>query len=320
MTKLLVLFVASFGSLAAGALPAAVLRRRLPGVQSRLDRVSAGLKYASIFGVSVLPTVSSFWTLRIPMARLAFVPLLGFLAVAAGGAGGLLASRLLRLAPRRAASMFCCGLFTNLGTLGSLAAFVFFGERGFAIAQMYSMLEQLTYYTVGFPLVDRIVNGGGGRLVDLSGLRRHPAVFIPMAAMALGGILNLLGVPRPAIVPVISGVFVILNAVLLGLAIGLTLRVGRVGRYGREMGASAVIKFALVPALVIPAAWALGFGGVEGGLALKVVALLAFMPVGFFALIPPALYGGDLDLANSGWLATTAAMLGILPLLALVLA
>ena len=30
MTKLLVLFVASFGSLAASALPAAALRRRLP--------------------------------------------------------------------------------------------------------------------------------------------------------------------------------------------------------------------------------------------------------------------------------------------------
>ena len=50
------------------------------------------------------------------------------------------------------------------------------------------------------------------------------------------------------------------------------------------------------------------------------MALLAFMPVGVIALVPPALYGADLDLANSGWLATTGAMLAILPLLALVLA
>jgi predicted permease len=62
-----------------------------------------------------------------------------------------------------------------------------------------------------------------------------------------------------------------------------------------------------------------GSGGSTGGLPLKVVALLAFMPVGVIALVPPTLYGGDLDLANSGWLATTAAILGILPLLVLVL-
>jgi len=319
MTKLLILFAASFGSLAVGALLAAALRTRLPGVQPRLDRLSVAMKFVGIFVVSVLPTVSSFWGLRLPGARLAFVPLLGFLAVAVGGLGGLVAARLLRLESARAASMFCCGLFTNLGLLGSLAAFVFFGERGFAVAQIYTMLEQLTYYSVGFPLVDRIVRGAGGRLVDFAGLRRRPAVFIPLGAMAAGGVLNLLGVPRPAVVPGISGVLIIANAALLGLAIGLTLRIGTVGRYGREVAATAVIKFALIPALVIPTAWALGLGGLDGGLALRVVALLAFMPVGVIALVPPTLYGADLDLANSGWLASTAAMLGILPLLALVL-
>ncbi len=319
MTKLLVLFAASFGSLAVGALVAAALRVRVPGVQPRLDRLSVTMKFVGIFVISVLPTVNSFWGLHVPGARLAFVPLLGFLAVAIGGAGGVLASRLLRLPPSRAASMFCLGLFTNLGLLGSLAAFVFFGEPGFAVAQIYTMLEQLTYYTVGFPMVDRIVRGTRGSLIDLSGLRRRPAVFIPLAAMAVGGVLNLLHVARPAIVPDISGALIIVNAALLGLAIGLTLRVSTMGRYGREVAAAAAIKFALIPAVVIPLAWALGLGGLDGGLPLKVVALLAFMPVGVIALVPPTLYGADLDMANSGWLATTGAMLAILPVLALIL-
>lgn len=330
MTKLLFLFAASFGSLAAGALLAAALRARspaaadgaggVPGVQPCLDRLSIGLKFTGIFVVSVLPTVSSFWALRVPGARLAFVPLLGLLAVSTGGAGGALASRLLRLPPRQAASLFCCGLFTNLGLLGSLAAYVFFGERGFAVAQIYTLLEQLAYYSVGFPMVDRIVRGSAGPLVNLSGLSRRPAVFIPLAAMAAGGALNLLGLPRPPAVADVSGALIVVNAALLGLAIGLTLRVSAVGRYGREVGAAAVVKFMLVPALVVPAAWALGLGGLGDGLALRVVALLAFMPVGVVALVPPVLYGSDLDLANSGWLATTAAMLVLLPLLALVLA
>lgn len=319
MTKLLVVFGSSFGSLAVGALIAAIARTRWPAVQPRLNRWSVIMKFAGIFVVSVLPTVSSFWGLRIPGARLALVPLLGLLAVATGGAGGILAGRLLRLPPVRAASLFCCGLFMNLGLLGSLAAFVFFGERGFALAQIYTVLEQLTYYAVGFPMVDRIVRGAGGRLIDLSGLRRRPAVFVPLAAMAVGGLLNLLHVPRPTVVADLSGVLIILNGALLGLAIGITLRVGTLGRYGREIAAAMAIRFLLVPGVVIPAAVALGMGQVAEGLALKVIALLAFMPMGVVALVPPVLYGADLDLANAGWLATTAAMMVILPLLALVL-
>jgi hypothetical protein len=39
----------------------------------------------------------------------------------------------------------------------------------------------------------------------------------------------------------------------------------------------------------------------------------------YHPLVPPTLCGADLDLANSGWLATTGALLAILPVLALVL-
>ena len=80
MTGLLVLFAASFGSLAAGALLAAALRARspaaaygagsVPGIQPRLDRLSVALKFTGIFVISILPTVSSFWALRVPGARL----------------------------------------------------------------------------------------------------------------------------------------------------------------------------------------------------------------------------------------------------------
>jgi hypothetical protein len=39
----------------------------------------------------------------------------------------------------------------------------------------------------------------------------------------------------------------------------------------------------------------------------------------YHPLVPPTLCGADLDLANSGWLVTTEAMLAILPVLALIL-
>ena len=39
------------------------------------------------------------------------------------------------------------------------------------------------------------------------------------------------------------------------------------------------------------------------------------MPVAFNALIPPSLYGLDLDMANSCWLISVLGMAGLLPLL-----
>jgi predicted permease len=56
-----------------------------------------------------------------------------------------------------------------------------------------------------------------------------------------------------------------------------------------------------------------GFGRIGNGLPLKVVMILASMPVAFNALIPPSIY--DLDLANSCWFFTTALLVITLPLL-----
>jgi predicted permease len=39
------------------------------------------------------------------------------------------------------------------------------------------------------------------------------------------------------------------------------------------------------------------------------------MPVAFNALVPPVVYGFDLDLANSAWIITTLGLLVILPVL-----
>ena len=43
------------------------------------------------------------------------------------------------------------------------------------------------------------------------------------------------------------------------------------------------------------------------------------MPVAFNALVPPAIFGFDLDLANSAWIVTTASLIVIVPALYFVL-
>ncbi|MGD9199794.1 MAG: hypothetical protein PVH97_15985, partial [Desulfobacterales bacterium] len=74
----------------------------------------------------------------------------------------------------------------------------------------------------------------------------------------------------------------------------------------------SVLKFILVPILATSLAYMFGFGQIDNGLPLKVVMILAAMPVAFNALIPPSIYDLDLDLANSCWLFTTALLVIVL--------
>jgi hypothetical protein len=85
--------------------------------------------------------------------------------------------------------------------------------------------------------------------------------------------------------------------------------------YLQECASVAVIKFILVPILATSLTYLFGFSQIDNGLPLKVVMILAAMPVAFNALIPPSIYDLDLDLANSCWFFTTALLVIVLPLL-----
>ena len=100
------------------------------------------------------------------------------------------------------------------------------------------------------------------------------------------------------------------------VAVGLSVRLGQVRHHLREAISVAAIKFVGIPLVLVTAAWALGYGAVEEGLPLKMIAIMASMPVAFNALIAPTLFGLDEDLSNTCWLFTTAGMCLVVPVLA----
>ena len=102
-------------------------------------------------------------------------------------------------------------------------------------------------------------------------------------------------------------------------AIGLSLRLSRLARYTRQSLAVCAIKFIGVPLLITGIAKAVGYGAIDNGLPLKVVAVLSSMPVAMTALVPPSLFSLDLDLANACWIFSTLALVAVLPALLLVL-
>jgi len=79
--------------------------------------------------------------------------------------------------------------------------------------------------------------------------------------------------------------------------------------------AVCLIKFIGTPLLVICMARLMGYAEMDGGLPLKVTAILSAMPVAMTALVPPSLFRLDLDMANACWMFSTLALIVVLPVL-----
>lgn len=320
MGRLIFVLGISLGSVFAGYLLKRIAGGSLRFVRTHAGEISRALKLTSIFILNPIPIINSFWQLQLESGRLALFPLLGLLMLAVGGGAAVAANRAFRIPPSRAASVFVSSMFTNIVTFGGLTAFVFFGSDGYGFVQLFNMFVSLAYYAVGYPVSEQLARKDRtGFTISARIILERPYLLAPITAIAIGITLNLLGVGRPAIIGHVSDLLIPIITGLLGLSIGLTLYFGRIADYVREIMLISVIKFVIVPAVMIPVGLLLGFHHFAGGVPFKVLAIVSVMPVAFNALVPPVVYGFDLDLANSAWIVTTLGLLVILPLIYVVL-
>jgi hypothetical protein len=269
-----------------------------------------------MFVLNPIPILDSFWRFPLGSGGLLLLPPLGLLILAVGGATALGFNRLLKIPPERAASVFVSGMFTNIVSFGGLTAFVFFGPQGFGLVMLFNLFISFTYYAVGFPVSERIArNESNPFAISPKLLRDRPYLFLPLAAIAVGLVLNLTHVPNLPWLGGLASFLVAFTAGILGLSIGMTLYFGKMRRYRKEILVIAAIRFILVPAVMIPLGLILGLQHSLGGLPFRVLCIISFMPVAFNSLVPPALYDFDLDLANSAWIVTTFALVLVLPAL-----
>jgi len=317
MDTLLRTLAATFAALLLGCIVQVRLQDRPRGPDP--GRWSSGIKHALVLYVVPVTLVLSFWNLRLELWMLT-IPILGVTTHVVGGLLGLGAARRLQMTPPQTGSMFVCGMMSNVNSFGGLVTFLFFGEPGFALGAVYRMLEPVVVFGVGFPVSASL---GGRHPGRAQGWARRilldPYVLAPNLGLAAGVVLNTLSIPRPAALDAWNPILIVGSSLLMAFAIGLTFRPGRIGAYLRPAVIVAGIKFVALPVLMGLAAYALGYGRVDGGLALKVVVTMAAMPVAFNALVPPSLFGLDLDLANTSWLVTTLGFFLMLPVLYLVL-
>jgi hypothetical protein len=320
MSKLILSFAIILFGLLLGYGIQLLVNRNLLRLPISVDHLRKLLQRTALLFVNPVAILGALWVVNIESIRLAALPFTGLFAILAGGALALAAARMLQLEPRKAGAMYGCGSFTNIGSIGALVCFLFLGEQGFALVPIYKIFEELSYYSIGFPIAKYYSSSEKTeKAMDrVKSLAKDPFILTALSSIVIGGLLNWAGVPRPEFYRIIVSAFVPLGTILLLTSIGLALKFRRVRDYLKECLSVSAIKFLFVPLLASSLAYLLGFGDIENGLPLKVVMILSSMPVAFNALIPPSIYDLDLDLANSCWFFTTSLLALVLPLLFLI--
>lgn len=283
-----------------------------------LEELRKLLQKIALLFFNPIAFLGAIWIIKIDNLRIVALPFIGVFALLLGGALALAAAKFYKLTRKEIGSLYTCGSFTNIGSIGGLVCFIFLGEVGFALVPFYKLFEEVVYYAIGFPIAKFYSTEVTESETTLSRLKKvftDIFVVVALTTILIGAILNISGLERPECYRTINYIFIPLATVLLLTSIGMAMRFKSVKSYLRECVSISLIKFILVPLSVCTVALLLGYGRIEGGLPLKVVLILSCMPVAFTALVPPSIYDLDLDLANSCWLCTTSSLIVVLPLL-----
>ncbi|UCG39235.1 MAG: hypothetical protein JSV00_03100 [bacterium] len=315
MSKLIFTLGLIVSGLISGYVLQQVIRLKVIRHDLVLPRLRKTLQRVSILGLMPVSFVGAFWIIPFRDLRITLLPLIGSSVLLLGGALGLGTAFLLRKGSLQKGVLFCCGSFTNIGSLGGLTSFVFFGERGFALLALYKIFEELIYYGIGFPVArfykmkeENLAEGG-----HILALFKDPFFLVASGSFITGMCLNLSGISRPPVYETLISLFVPVGVFLLLLSIGLGMHFSSVRNHVVEGAAMFLIKFLILPLVAGSAAYLLGFHEMQGGLPMKVVLIASSMPVAFNAVVVTSIYDLDLELANACWLITTVSLLLVLP-------
>lgn len=316
----------SLGLIATGLSAGYLYRNKIPHGVNQSDEAIRNLRrrfqVTAIFYLNPFVFGGAIWALEMSDVRIFSLPLLGAFAVIFGGFLGYVASRIFNHSRKQRGVMVTCGSFTNIGSIGSLITYIILGETAVAIIPFYKFFETFLYYGVGFPYaksMSETVTETESAFDRLKNILSDKVLQVTLISWAVGLCLNLFGVKRPAFYSSLIGVLIPLVSLSMLSSIGMALRFAEMREYMREASAIALIKFVVIPISVYFLASWVGLGAVNGGLPLKVVTILASMPVAFTAMIPPTLYDLDVDLANTAWMLTTLLLLVVVPVLWLIL-
>jgi predicted permease len=222
-----------------------------------------------------------------------------------GGAFGLWRARQRFECSLDKGSFVLATMLSNRGVVGTLSAFILFGEVAYGYAILVMALAPIFNYGFGFPLANYYRERHEGVQEEerrpwwrsLLPTRRQ----MPLLGVAVGLGLNLAGVERPAVGGEIFLWIVHLNAWALITPLGASINFGEMWRYLRAMWDLFAVKFAITPLIIHGLARLVGLEGVV----LWTVTVLSFAPTAINAVIAVKLYRLNMNLSMTAFVVTT---------------
>ena len=269
-----------------------------------------------LYVLNPVAIICVFWVQKTSDTWMLILPPLCWLSLTLGGVAALLFSKIFKHTSKKTGAMFTVGSFSNMGSFGSIISYAFFGEMGYAIATAYRLGEELYYYGIGFPLANYFGSKKkSGIKSAMKTVKIDKRILIFLGAFALGLLLNFTGISQPVFFNRIIGIIVPASTFLTVLASGYTIDFGKVRSYIKECVCVSLIKYIIVPILMMSVFNLLKIQYIQDGLALKVLIIMTFLPSALVALIPTQIYDLDYNLANSCWLTNTVLYFLVLPIL-----
>jgi predicted permease len=268
----------------------------------------------SFYGAQTFITLCSLWIARIDRTSVV-MPVLSTSGWLLTAGFAWLVSRWLRHPPARRGAFIATMSQSNNGfTLLGFVALVLFGEAGLAQATYSQAFSAPFLLLFSFPVARS--NSPAGSAAGKS--FRHvlldnvldPRVFLPLLTISCGLALNLLGVPRPAVVSSVVRRLIYVGTATSGCAVGLLYRGALLSRYWRENAVSFAYRSSLYPLFYATLALLFGLDPLDA----RILILYGLVPSALLANYLAVLFELDTDLTSSVFVVSTVAFLvSVLP-------
>ena len=251
-------------------------------------------------------TAFSIWGL-VPVFDLVWLPAFGIWLHLLPGVLALLWGRRKYQSSLDYGSYTIAGFLSNHVTLGSLSAYILFGETGYAYTQMTLLFNSLLMFGFAYPLAQyfrKQHDHGAGLKIDLKQILFNRNQM-PLVGMIIGVWLNWQGIARPAGFLPVFDMMIHFSAWTFLLPVGFSMDFDEVRHFWRDALDITLIKCLITPLLTLVIA---GFA-ISDQIAFRTLILLAAQPTAVNAVIAMKLFGLNLHLSVAAFVLSTAVYL-----------
>jgi len=254
----------------------------------------------------VCPIVSflSFWIL--PLTRdLLWLPVISIAMGFVPGAMAYLRARHKYQDYREQGAYVMAASLSNLGTIGGIAVFLIYGERGYGYQQIVVLFQYVLMFMFCYPLAQyfesKAENGSQvGQKVSIWSLIFSKKQLAVVGIM-MGGVLQYMGIARPHELDGVAQIFIHMGAWTGLIPVGYSIDISKIRHYWSSLFDLALIKFIAAPVTI----YLLSHLVIRDKMMLEALFVLATMPVAINAVVTARLYHLSVDLDVAAFIVTT---------------